>query len=115
MPHYIYIRGWVRCRHVSENFPMLETSSTCTCTVAQFRCSKLPLKFLHARTCRILSVFGYRVLDTWFERKRVFGFKTHAYVQKKYMEPNVFVAPAFTNARKSERFARLSYKSIGTF
>ena len=32
-----------------------------------------PLKFLHARTCRILSVFGYRVLDTWFEGKRVFG------------------------------------------
>ena len=54
-------------------FQCWRRSSTCTCTIAQFRCSKLPLKFLHARTCRILSVFGYRVLDTWFEGKRVLG------------------------------------------
>ena len=63
-------------------FQCWRRSSRCTCTIAQFRCSKLPLKFLHARTCRILSVFGYRVLDTWFEGKRVFGIKTHACVQK---------------------------------
>ena len=69
----------------------------------------------YMRTCRILSVFGYRVLDTWFEGKQVFGIKIHACVQKKYMDTHVVVAPACTYANKSEGFTRLPYKSIGTF
>ena len=70
--------------------------------IAQFQCSKLPLKFLHAHTCRILSVFRYRV----------FGIKTHALVQEKYMDTHAVVAPAFTYANKQEGFARLPCKSL---
>ena len=96
---YIYGYGVVTYPKI---FQCWRRSSRCTCTIAQFRCSKLPLKFLHARTCRILSVFGYRVLNTSFEGKRVFGIKTHACVQKKYMDTHAVVAPAFTFANKSK-------------
>ena len=82
---YIYAVGYGVVTY-PKIFQCWRRSSRCTCTIAQFRCSKLPLKFLHARTCRILSVFGYRVLDTWFEGKRVLGIKTHACVQKTYMD-----------------------------
>ena len=41
--------------------------------------------------------------------------KTHACVQKTYMDTHAVVAPAFTYANKLEGFARLPYKSIGTF
>ena len=113
--HYRYIAVGYGVVTYPKIFQCWRRSSRCTCTIAQFRCSKLPLKFLHARTCRILSVFGYRVLDTWFEGKRVLGIKTHACVQKTYMDTDAVVAPAFTYANKLEGFARLPYKSIGTF
>ena len=104
---YIYAVGYGVVTY-PKIFQCWRRSSRCTCTIAQFRCSKLPLKFLHARTCRILSVFGYRVLDTWFEGKRVLGIKTHACVQKTYMDTHAVVAPAFTYANKLEGFARLT-------
>ena len=106
---YVYAVGYGVVTY-PKIFQCWRRSSRCTCTIAQFRCSKLPLKFLHARTCRILSVFGYRVLDTWFEGKRVLGIKTHACVQKTYMDAHAVVAPAFTYANKLEGFARLPYK-----
>ena len=49
------------------------------------------------------------------ESLQVFGIKTHACVQKTYMDTHAVVAPAFTYANKLEGFARLPYKSIGTF
>ena len=68
---------------------------------------------------RVLAEFFlFSGIEFWIHglRESEFWVLKHTHASKKtYMDSHAVVAPAFTYANKLEGFARLPYKSIGTF
>ena len=80
-------------------FQCWRRSLTCTCTIAQFRCSKLPLKFLHAKFFLFLGI------EFWIHglRESEFLVLKHTHASKKNTWNQTHLLRPLSHMRESRK------------